>query len=199
MATLWATTTSIQHGEFLTLLLSLPGGMQQDRGMPQQPQHQLQQQVEPIEMMVPKHLRQLDSVLKQFQVRKFGVRPTIYTVPVKPTAGAVDRKRLRLVGCVKKVHITVEQTRALIIVLRRQIHEVQESKFVYQSIKVRHEFWVQEEGDGKKERAAAANQAHSRVRSVSTTNPLDLASARTSAAADDDGLDFSDFADPDLR
>jgi len=87
----------IKNESNVTLHLSLRGGAD-DAPMPQQQQMAQQQPKLPptVEQEVARHLRSMNEGFKKFKQRKFGIKATPYTTPLRPSAGALDKKRFLL-------------------------------------------------------------------------------------------------------
>ena len=163
----------------------------------QQPQPQPRQQPQSqltIEQDVSKHLRDLNKGFAVFKkTSKLGVRKCPYTTPTKPSAGAVDKKRLLLDSKLQKVHKTVEQGRALVVQLHREVEDVQETQYCFQQLKARRLEFVALETAGIKERADKAAEAQERAQATLASNKPTMSQLRAAAAADDDGADAFDW------
>jgi len=159
----------------------------------QQPQPQPRQQPQSqltIEQGVSKHLRDLNKGFANFKkTSKLGVRRCPYTTPTKPSAGAVDKKRLLLDNKLKKVHKTVEQGRVLVVQLHREVEDVQETQYCFQQLKARRLEFVALETAGIKERAKQAAEAQERVQAISASKKPTISQLRAAATADDDDGD----------
>jgi len=186
----------IKNESNLTLQLNLLGGADDAPMLQQQMAQQQPQQQPTLEQEISTHLRKMNEGFYKLKTRKLGVRRCPYTTPLKPCAGAVDKKRLLLDSKIKKVHKTAVAGRALMSQLHREVVDAQETEYTFQLLKARRLEFMGLEAVAIKERAKRAAEAQERVQAVSTTMKLTISQIRATAAAVDVVDDFGWHSEP---
>ena len=132
----------------------------------------------------------MNEGFKKFKQRKFGIKATPYTTPLRPSAGALDKKRFLLDKNVKQVHAIAEKGRAIMTELHRQVQRTQECEYVYHQLRARRLEYAEQEEDAILERAKAAAEAQARGQAISTTKKMTTQEIRRAAAESEEELSW---------
>ena len=142
-----------------------------------------------LEKVISQELKELDTRIRKFLGKHFGARKVPYTVPAKPTANAVDIKRLKKHNDTARIHKTAEEMRKLAVRMSREVQEAQGTEFCLQLLKARQQDVARQSSVSARARAQASADSQKRAAAAATFTPLSIAQVR-SYEGKDDGFAF---------